>query len=70
MALALRPPLGLDIYMPVPEANPLTPAKVDLGRRWGVTGDLLLKQLDLGLRTASDNRARTEGGSEAFQKIQ
>jgi hypothetical protein len=31
--LALRPPLGLDIYMPVPEANPLTTAKVALGRR-------------------------------------
>lgn len=26
-------PLGLDLYMPVPEANPLTPEKVTLGRR-------------------------------------
>ena len=26
-------PLGLDLYMPVPEANPLTAAKVVLGRR-------------------------------------
>jgi cytochrome c peroxidase len=26
-------PLGLDVYRPVPDANPLTPAKVDLGRR-------------------------------------
>jgi len=33
LALALRPPLGLDLYMPVPDANPLTPAKVALGRR-------------------------------------
>src|SRR5579864_3644878 len=33
MSLVLRPPLGLDLYMPVPEANPLTPAKVALGRR-------------------------------------
>jgi cytochrome c peroxidase len=33
LALALRPPLGLDIYMPLPEANPLTPAKVALVRR-------------------------------------
>ena len=33
LALALRPPLGLDTYMPVPEANPLTPAKAALGRR-------------------------------------
>jgi cytochrome c peroxidase len=30
---ALRPPLGLDTYMPVPEANPLTHEKVALGRR-------------------------------------
>src|SRR5579863_1304724 len=33
LALALRPPLGLDIYMPVPDTNPLTPARVALGRR-------------------------------------
>jgi cytochrome c peroxidase len=33
LLFALRPPLGLDMYMPVPEANPLTPAKVALGRR-------------------------------------
>ncbi len=26
-------PLGLDLYRPVPEANPLTPAKIQLGRR-------------------------------------
>jgi len=26
-------PLGLDLYMPVPEDNPVTPAKVSLGRR-------------------------------------
>jgi cytochrome c peroxidase len=29
----LQPPLGLDIYMPVPEANPLTREKVVLGRK-------------------------------------
>jgi len=28
-----RPPLGLDLYMPVPETNPLTRKKVALGRR-------------------------------------
>lgn len=33
LAFVLRPPLGLDLYMPVPESNPLTPAKVALGRR-------------------------------------
>ena len=26
-------PLGLDLYMPVPESNPVTPEKVSLGRR-------------------------------------
>src|SRR5687768_8557323 len=30
---AAGPPLGLDVYMPVPEANPLTREKVALGRR-------------------------------------
>jgi cytochrome c peroxidase len=29
----LRPPLGLDLYMPVPETNPLARTKVDLGRK-------------------------------------
>ena len=29
----LRPPLGLDLYMPVPDANPLTPQKIALGRK-------------------------------------
>lgn len=29
----LNRPLGLDLYRPVPDENPLTPAKVDLGRR-------------------------------------
>lgn len=27
------PPLGLDLYLPVPAENPLTPEKVELGRR-------------------------------------
>jgi len=26
-------PLGLDLYMPVPEENPITPAEIELGRR-------------------------------------
>ena len=30
---ALLIPLGLDLYMPVPEDNPITDGKVDLGRR-------------------------------------
>lgn len=32
-ALALVIPLGLDLYMPVPEDNPVTAEKIDLGRR-------------------------------------
>jgi hypothetical protein len=31
LSLVLRPPLGLDLYTPVPGANPLTPAKIALG---------------------------------------
>ena len=33
LALALAIPLGLDLYMPVPEGNPVTEEKVALGRR-------------------------------------
>jgi cytochrome c peroxidase len=33
LVAAIAIPLGLDLYMPVPEANPLTAEKVDLGRR-------------------------------------
>src|SRR5215831_13267102 len=33
LVLALRPLLGLDLYLPAPESNPLTPDKVALGRR-------------------------------------
>jgi cytochrome c peroxidase len=32
-AIVLKPPLGLDLYMPVPESNPITPQKVEAGRR-------------------------------------
>jgi cytochrome c peroxidase len=31
--LVLRPSLGLDLYVPVPESNPLTREKVVLGRK-------------------------------------
>jgi hypothetical protein len=30
---ALVIPLGLDLYMPVPEDNPITTEKIELGRR-------------------------------------
>jgi cytochrome c peroxidase len=33
LALALSIPLGLDLYMPVPEVNPITPSKIELGRK-------------------------------------
>ena len=33
LLLALTIPLGLDLYLPVPEANPLTGEKIELGRR-------------------------------------
>lgn len=33
MALVLSIPLGLDLYMPVPETNPLTVQQIRLGRR-------------------------------------
>lgn len=33
LAAAVTIPLGLDLYMPVPEENPLTPAGIELGRR-------------------------------------
>jgi cytochrome c peroxidase len=33
LALMLAVPLGLDLYMPVPEDNPITASKVELGRK-------------------------------------
>jgi len=33
LAAALAIPLGLDLYMPIPEENPLTVEKIELGRR-------------------------------------
>jgi cytochrome c peroxidase len=33
LAASRRPPLGLDLYLPAPEENPITPAKLALGRR-------------------------------------
>lgn len=33
LAVALAIPLGLDLYLPVPEDNPLTAEKIELGRR-------------------------------------
>src|SRR4051794_33262184 len=33
LAAAVAIPAGLDLYMPVPEENPLTAEKIELGRR-------------------------------------
>ena len=33
LALLLAIPLGLDLYMPVPEDNPITPSKLEVGRK-------------------------------------
>src|SRR5262245_22920692 len=33
LMLSIVIPLGLDLYMPVPEDNPLTPDKIELGRQ-------------------------------------
>ena len=33
LVVALVIPLGLDLYMPVPEDNPITAENIDLGRR-------------------------------------
>ena len=33
LAAAITIPLGLDLYLPVPEENPLTGAKIEQGRR-------------------------------------
>ena len=33
LAALLVIPLGLDLYMPVPEDNPITPEKIEVGRR-------------------------------------
>src|SRR3954454_2877410 len=33
LAAAVTIPLGLDLYMPVPEEDPLTPERIELGRR-------------------------------------
>ena len=33
LAAAVTIPLGLDLYMPVPEENPLTPEGIEIGRR-------------------------------------
>jgi cytochrome c peroxidase len=66
-AWVLRPPLGLDIYMPVPAANPLTREKVALGRklffekRLSRDGTLACASCHDPARAFSDGRAVARG---------
>jgi cytochrome c peroxidase len=67
-----HPPLGLDVYMPVPEGNPLTAAKIELGRqlffdkRLSRDGTLACAGCHDPERAFSDGRtvARGVGGAE------
>ena len=60
-----RPPLGLDLYRPIPEDNPLTPEKVKLGKR--LFGDKLLsRNRSLGCKGChKPKRAFTDGRAKA-----
>ncbi|HEV3334317.1 MAG TPA: cytochrome c peroxidase [Bryobacteraceae bacterium] len=68
-------PLGLDIYMPVPESNPLTAAKIELGRqlffdkRLSRDGTLACAGCHDPGRAFSDGRtvARGVGGAEGVR---
>jgi cytochrome c peroxidase len=60
-----RPPLGLDEYLPAPAANPLSRAKVDLGRRL-FASKLLSRDGALSCATCHDrNRSFADGRSIA-----
>ena len=69
------PPLGLDVYMPVPEGNPLTAAKIELGRqlffdkRLSRDGTLSCAGCHDPERAFSDGRtvARGVGGAEGVR---
>lgn len=64
-AVRKSPPLGLDLYMPVPEDNPLTPEKARLGRRLFADG-LLSRDGTRACVTCHDpRRAFTDGRSVA-----
>ncbi len=65
IAKSLAIPLGLDAYMPVPEGNPLTPEKVDLGRRL-FNDRLLSRDRSMACATCHDpKRAFTDGRATA-----
>jgi cytochrome c peroxidase len=62
-----RLPAGLDLYRPCPEENPITPAKVALGRRLFQDGGLsrdgtvACASCHNPARAFTDGRARAEG---------
>ena len=64
---ALTIPLGLDLYMPVPEENPLTPEKIELGRqlfndrRLSRDGTIACVSCHDPARAFSDDRAKAVG---------
>src|SRR5262249_31437142 len=66
-AVVLQPPLGLDIYMPVPETNPLTHDKIALGlklffdKRLSRDGTLACSSCHNSQRAFSDGRAVAHG---------
>jgi len=67
LAVLLVIPLGLDLYMPVPEENPLTVEKIDLGqhlfndRRLSRDGSTACVTCHDSARAFSDGRARAVG---------
>jgi cytochrome c peroxidase len=76
LAFALpQAPLGLDVYMPVPETNPLTPEKIALGRelffdkRLSRDGTVACASCHDPERAFSDGRrvARGVGGAEGVR---
>ncbi len=69
MLLAVTIPLGLDLYMPVPEENPLTPEKIELGRqlfndrRLSRDGTIACASCHDPARAFSDGRAKSPSAS-------
>jgi cytochrome c peroxidase len=67
VAASLVVPLGLDLYMPVPDENPLTPEKIELGRqlfndrRMSRDGTIACVSCHDPARAFSDGRAKAVG---------
>ena len=61
LGAAIVIPLGLDLYLPVPEDNPLTPARVALGRRLFRERALSRDRLTACITCHDPSRAFTDG---------